>query len=406
MLYLSQAPTTPCRIPHSAGRFDHQEAPLTDPTPPAAPALLELADARTVDDILNRVAAGALRTFDAGSAEVTLNGDTNPSGGEHTCRVSAGQGETSKPGPTLRSAIRGRGDVVLGAIEVTQFAGRRFHAEDDATLAGMAAAAAAALEVALFHDARRVLRAKDELLAMLCHELRTPMSTMTGWTELLRSRKLSEADFGRGLDILDRSVRMQIQIVDDLVDLTRIVSGTLEFDPKPLDVRTEVAAAAAAMTAACEVRSLTLEVGIADVELCVWGDRARIQQLVRALMARVIKLAPAGGAIVVMLSPEPGSVALRVGARPAGAGPGTRPEVPAVPATESAAGADLSLGLVLAGRLIELHDGTIEILGAGRSLEIIVRLPVYDAKLEPPPRVRIAPRRPNPERVPREPARP
>ncbi len=376
-----------------------------------------------------------LRAIDAESARVVLLADVNPTGGERSflsttsdrvpaqvtlepehsamlAGVARGSGPMRhtrttlereatpgwldrmraerRPRNWLATPIRGRGESALGVIEVTNRARGNFTLADEVAVARLASIAAEALEVVLFRDTRTANHKQGELMSMLSHELRTPLGTMVGWTALLRSGKLSDAEFTHGLDILDRSVQAQAQLIDDMADLSRIVTGTLGFDPHAIDLRPEVTAAAAAVRPACDARSLRLELRMGALEACVSGDRMRLQQVVRLLIGNAIRSTPAGGGILVTIDVEPPVAVLRV-REDGGAAPVSPPDpapAAAVHGDERADGAGLGLALGLASQLVELHGGTLEVTGEGRGTCFTVRLPIHDAAhVRPGPRV-------------------
>ena len=226
-------------------------------------------------------------------------------------------------------------------------------------------------------------RAKEDFLAMLSHELRTPLNAMLGWTRLVRSGRLDPAAMARALDTIERNARVQEQLIADILDLSRIVTGKLRVDLRPIDPALNVKAAVDALSpgAAAKGVHLVVEEGSCGTVL---GDPDRLQQVIWNLVVNAIKFTPAGGTVRVSLSREDGDAVVTVN----DTGEGIQAELlPFIfdrftqgdaSATRSHGG--LGLGLSIVRHIVELHGGSVHAAseGPGRGATFSVRLPVRD----------------------------
>jgi len=230
-------------------------------------------------------------------------------------------------------------------------------------------------------EAQRANRAKDEFLATLSHELRTPLNAILGWTSLLASGQLDAATTRKALAIIERNTRVQAQLIGDLLDISRIVTGKLRLDMKPLSVRTVVNAALESVRPVAEQSDVRVEVSI-DEDATVTGDQARIQQVVWNLLNNAMKFTPSGGWIRVTASRDGGQFLVTV----TDSGTGISPEfLPYVfdrfrqedgAATREHAG--LGIGLSIVRHVVELHGGTVTAHseGEGKGASFVVAFPV------------------------------
>jgi signal transduction histidine kinase len=164
----------------------------------------------------------------------------------------------------------------------------RLNAEDDRMRMVRAEAARA--------EAHQANQAKDQFIATLSHELRAPLNVMLGWTSMLRSRQLSPERASRGLDILDRSVRVQAQLIEDLLDVSRIVTGKLRIALQDVDIAAVASLAVDAARPGAATKKITLHATI-PTELTVRADPARLQQIVSNLLTNALKFTPGGGRV-------------------------------------------------------------------------------------------------------------
>jgi signal transduction histidine kinase/ActR/RegA family two-component response regulator len=231
-------------------------------------------------------------------------------------------------------------------------------------------------------DAERASAMKDEFLATLSHELRTPLSAILGWAQVLRLRTSNQEELRRGLEAIERNARVQAQLIEDLLDMSRINSGKLRLDIQPVDPVTFVEAALETVRPAAEAKAIRLEKRLEAATGPVSGDPHRLQQVVWNLLSNAIKFTPHEGTVTVELHRDDSHVELTV----RDTGIGIRPEfLPYVferfrqaDATTTRMFGGLGLGLSIVRRLVELHGGTVRAMsaGEGQGSTFVARLPV------------------------------
>jgi signal transduction histidine kinase/ActR/RegA family two-component response regulator len=234
--------------------------------------------------------------------------------------------------------------------------------------------------------------AKDKFLAVLSHELRTPLTAILGYAALIRRRQLDEAGTGKALEVIERNAVLQSRLIDDLLDVSRIISGSLRVDLQPLALGVVIEAAVASARPTLYAKLLRVEVVLDAAASPVCGDPKRVQQIVSNLLVNAIKFTPAGGTITVRLVQQGAQVQILV----EDTGIGIRPQfLPYVfdrfrqdDTTEARAHGGLGLGLAIVQHLVGLHDGTVtaESRGEGRGATFTVSLPAMvdaEASVEP-----------------------
>jgi signal transduction histidine kinase/ActR/RegA family two-component response regulator len=212
-------------------------------------------------------------------------------------------------------------------------------------------------------------RMKDEFLAVLSHELRTPLNAILGWAALLRRNSLSEEQVQRAVESIERNSRLQAQLIDDLLDVSRVISGSLRLDMQLVELSDVVEEAIATVTPASTSKGVVLERGASTPSL-VRGDSARLQQIVWNLLSNAIKFTPAGSRVRVELRRLGDMVELQV----IDSGEGIEPELlPHVferfwqaDSSSTRTRGGLGLGLAIVKHLVQLHGGTVEASSAGR----------------------------------------
>jgi len=224
-------------------------------------------------------------------------------------------------------------------------------------------------------------RLKDEFLATMSHELRTPLNAIFGWVTLLRTRRLDEPTQERALETIERNARAQKRLIEDLLDVSRIVTGKVALEIMPVDPRRVVEAALETMQPAAQAKGVTvvplLDTGVATVR----GDFARLQQIVCNLLSNAIKFTPSGGKVDVCLAHRNGEAEISV----SDSGQGIKPEfLPLVfdrfrqeDGSISRRHGGLGLGLAIVRHLVELHAGSVEAFseGEGKGSRFVIRLP-------------------------------
>jgi signal transduction histidine kinase/CheY-like chemotaxis protein len=235
-------------------------------------------------------------------------------------------------------------------------------------------------------DAERAERAKDEFVATLSHELRTPLNAVLGWARLLRLGKLDAAAASRGIETIERSAQAQAQIVDDLLDFSRIVRGQLRLDVRPVELVPVVEAALEAVRPAAAARNISVAAVLVPGAGPVAGDPGRLQQVVWNLLSNAIKFTPPGGRVEIRLAREGDEVTIRV--RDTGAGiaedfvPHLFERFRQADSSSTRVHGGLGLGLALVRHLVEAHGGAVSATsdGPGRGAAFTVRLPVTPAR--------------------------
>lgn len=226
-------------------------------------------------------------------------------------------------------------------------------------------------------------RAKDEVLAIVSHELRAPLNAILGWSRILQTKKLDEQTMAHAIDTIERSARAQSKLIDDLLDTARVTSGTLHVEVRPIDLEKVVRMAVDVMRPAAEAKTIEVETNVQTDNDIVLGDHERLQQVIWNLLSNAIKFTPTGGRVEVRLERIDPYVQIVV----SDTGIGIKPEyVPMVfdrfftqsagPSKRRHGG--LGLGLSLAKHIVELHGGVIEVesAGEGKGATFTVRLPL------------------------------
>ncbi|HYN21877.1 MAG TPA: response regulator [Thermoanaerobaculia bacterium] len=239
-------------------------------------------------------------------------------------------------------------------------------------------------------DARRQAeeanRIKDEFLATLSHELRTPLNAILGWAQVLRSGKVDEPTTARALEAIERNSRAQAQLISDLLDVSRIITGKLRLEQKPLDLPRIIEAALESVRPAADAKSIRLRVTVDRAIGPLVGDPDRLQQVVWNLLSNAIKFTPQGGSVEVQLR-RPGDLTAGMAEiSVSDTGAGIRPDfLPYVfdrfrqaESSTTRKHGGLGLGLSIVRHLVELHGGTVLVESPGEGLGSIfmVRLPI------------------------------
>ena len=231
-------------------------------------------------------------------------------------------------------------------------------------------------------DAEAANRAKDEFIAMISHELRTPLGAILIWAQLLRAEELDATATTRAVGMIERSTKTLAQLIDDLLDVSRIIAGKLTFEARPVDLRFVVEAALDAAQPAAESKGLTIERVIETGVPPISGDAGRLQQVVGNLLANAIKFTPEGGRVEVALQRSGARARIRV----RDTGSGIRAEfLPFIferfrqaDNTSTRKQKGLGLGLAIARHIVEMHGGSIEAAssGEGEGSTFTVTLPL------------------------------
>ncbi|GAB1596661.1 ATP-binding protein [Lysobacter sp. PAGU 2638] len=233
----------------------------------------------------------------------------------------------------------------------------------------------------LYQDAVRAGRMKDQFLATISHELRTPLTSILGWSDMLASGRLSPDMTERAVATIDRNARAQAQIVEDLLDISRIVSGKLRLAVRDVDAVQPVEAAVDAVRPAALARDVQLDLRVDDVGR-MRADPDRLQQIVWNLVANAVKFTDRGGRVDVWIARVDDFVEIRVRDTGRGIEPEFLPHAferfSQVDASSTRQHGGLGLGLSIVRHLVEMHGGTVRASseGVGRGTEFTVSLPV------------------------------
>ena len=231
-------------------------------------------------------------------------------------------------------------------------------------------------------DAQAANRAKDEFLATLSHELRTPLNAILGWAQLLAGGHLNGETAARAVEIIERNTRLQAQLIDDLLDISRIITGKLRLEQKVVTVRAIVDAAVESVLPTATSKCVELVREFAEQRNAIFCDPGRMQQILWNLLSNAIKFTAPGGRVTLAERREGSELLLLVSDTGAGIEPEFLPHVfdrfrQQDPGSTRKHGG-LGLGLSIVRHLVELHGGTIEAMseGAGRGATFVIHVPI------------------------------
>lgn len=284
--------------------------------------------------------------------------------------------------------LRARGRT-LGLLTVGMLSSARtLRPRDLPLLIDVASRAALALDNAiLYRDAQHANRLKDEFLATLSHELRTPLNALLGWAQVLRAQLPEGAVSRRAIDSIDRNAQAQLVLINDLLDVSRVISGKLRVEQKPVDIAAVVSAAIEAIRPAARGREIELAVTVAPLRLEVIGDADRLQQVVWNLASNAVKFTPRGGRVDVIVDEHEEAVRIAVSDTGVGIDPAFLPYVfdrfRQGDCSTTRAQGGLGLGLAIVRHLVDLHGGVVTAESAGRNqgTRFVVTLPARQPDL-------------------------
>jgi signal transduction histidine kinase/DNA-binding response OmpR family regulator len=232
-------------------------------------------------------------------------------------------------------------------------------------------------------EAQRASRMKDEFLTMLSHELRTPLNAILGWSQILAAKaKPSAETVQQGLDTIERNARVQVQLIEDLLDVSRISEGKLRLDVKPVSLSEVIEAALASVRPAAEAKQIKVQTMLDHKGDQVNGDAGRLQQVIWNLLSNAVKFTPRRGRIQVLLEQIDSHVALTVSDNGEGITPEFLPHVfdrfRQADQTTTRTYGGLGLGLSIVKHLVDLHGGTVRATspGKGKGTSFVVELPL------------------------------
>jgi PAS domain S-box-containing protein len=282
------------------------------------------------------------------------------------------------------------GGRLIGVVHVGSSAPRHYTEDDLRLLRLVGERMAFAIERARLHEAEGAARreaeaanrAKDEFLATVSHELRQPLHAILGWSHTVRAGKYDEATVIQALEVIERNAKLQESLIGDLLDVSRIVTGKLQLDVQPVDLRAVIGTAVDVVRPAASAKGVNLEVTLDPLASLVSGDADRLQQVLWNLFSNAVKFTPKGGRIEVRLQRVDSQAELAVSDTGEGISPELLPHVFERFRQAERAGArareGLGLGLSIVRHLVELHGGSVraDSPGPGRGATFTVRLPL------------------------------
>jgi PAS domain S-box-containing protein len=244
------------------------------------------------------------------------------------------------------------------------------------------AEAAAEENERLFKEAKEANRLKDEFLATISHELRTPLNAITGWSSMLMSQSLSDEDRARAIETINRNARIQAQIIDDILDVSRIITGKLRLDIQLVDPSRVIESAVESARPAAEAKGIRLQMLLDPQAGPVSGDPNRLQQVIWNLLTNAVKFTQKGGRVQLRLERINSHVEISVSDNGQGISPDFLPHVcerfRQSDSTVSRKHGGLGLGLSIVRQLVEMHGGSVSVTsaGEGQGANFVVMLPI------------------------------
>jgi signal transduction histidine kinase/DNA-binding response OmpR family regulator len=290
----------------------------------------------------------------------------------------------------LAVPVVSRSGTVIGGLFLGHEKPAMFGERLEPIMAGLAAQLAIAIDNARLLDeeqraratAEAASRAKDEFLAVLSHELRTPLNAVYGWAHLLRSGGLQGDAAARALDVIMRNANAQVQLIDDMLDVSRIVTGKMRLDVRSVDLKAVVEAAIDVVRPAADAKDLRLQAILDSQALGITGDPGRLQQVVWNLLINAVKFTSRAGRIQVHLQRTESHAEISVSDTGQGIAADVLPHVferfQQGDSSSTRQHSGLGLGLALVRHLVELHGGSVEASspGLGLGATFTVRLPI------------------------------
>ena len=310
--------------------------------------------------------------------------------------------------PPLRSClslpVSSRSGLLLGRLLLGHPQAGMFSARSERIVSAIAAQAAVALDNTRLYaaatraaeerkvlldserearaDAERTNQLKDDFLATLSHELRTPLSAILGWAQVLRRGTRDQADLHRGLQSIERNARAQAQLIEDLLDMSRITSGKVLLDLQTIVPASIIASAIETLRPAADAKHIAIHSNIASDAGRITGDPSRIQQVIWNLLSNALKFTPQGGRVEIGVRREASRLAITVSDNGVGIKKDFLPHVfdrfRQADASTTRRHGGLGLGLAIVKHLVEQHGGTVTVSSAGdmQGASFTVRLPL------------------------------
>ncbi|MGF1974707.1 MAG: ATP-binding protein [Nostoc sp. CmiSLP01] len=305
-----------------------------------------------------------------------------------------GFGKEAKNHPPMRgwlsAPLVGRDGDNIGLIQLSDKYEGEFNQADEAILVQLAQMASVAVENARLYEAQQQAReqaqaanrVKDEFLAVLSHELRSPLNPILGWSSLLLKHKLSEAKIAQALATIQRNAQLQSELIEDLLDVSRILRGKLSLNKSTVNPTATITAAMETVQLAAQAKSITLQPVLEPNIGQVLGDPTRLQQVIWNLLSNAVKFTPQGGQINIHLQQLETVVQITISDTGKGIAADFLPYIfdyfRQADSTTTRKFGGLGLGLAIARHLVELHGGTIEAESPGvdQGATFTIRLPL------------------------------
>jgi signal transduction histidine kinase/ActR/RegA family two-component response regulator len=290
----------------------------------------------------------------------------------------------------LAAPLREREGEPAGLLMLAEKSNAAFTVDDETVLTQLAQMASVAVQNArLYREAQDANRAKDDFLATLAHELRTPMTGILGWVQMLKSEGMEQTDVAAAIDMIESSTRVQARLVEDLLDVSRIIAGKLRVDLAPVELRPVVETVVEMFHARAEERRITIETDIDERPLSVYGDETRLHQVIWNLLSNAIKFTPESGRVRVELHCSGSKAVLRVSDTGQGISSEFLPHVferfRQFDNSTVRQQAGLGLGLAIVRHLVTLHGGHVaaESDGIGSGTAFTITLPLLAVRFDP-----------------------
>jgi signal transduction histidine kinase len=300
----------------------------------------------------------------------------------------------------LAVPVASRSGEVIGGLFFGHPRAGVFTDRSQRIVTGVAAHAAVALDNARLYDmtqsllvreraaraeAERMSELRDEFVATLSHELRTPLSAILGWSQVMRTKSMEPSDMNKALEVIERNARMQMQLIEDLLDMGRITSGKLRLEIQSAQPTAFVEAAIQTVKPAADAKEIRIDRALDSSAGLVSGDPSRLQQIVWNLLSNAIKFTPSGGRIQVSVRRVDSQIEIDVADNGMGIAPDFLEHVFERFRQSDAASTHkyggLGLGLSIVKHLVDLHGGTVRVqsAGEGSGTTFTVRLPIANA---------------------------
>jgi len=285
----------------------------------------------------------------------------------------------------LCAPLKARGKI-LGTITLCFSSGskRRYQSSDLCFIEDLADRAGLAIDNAyLYSEVEASNKTKDEFLATLSHELRTPLNVIQGWVNILKTEKLDEKEFGLAIEMLDRNSSLQARLINDLLDVSRIITGKLSMEYKPVDLVGVLRASVDAVMSLASEKGIDLRTQFENHTYSSWGDFSRLQRVFVNILSNAIKFTASLGRVEVSLKSDESHFEVSIKDTGQGIEPSFIPHIfesfKQEDSSSTRAYEGLGLGLAIAQHIVARHRGQITVKSSGKGLgsEFIVSLPRF-----------------------------